>query len=546
MADNTTPKVRRSIHDMQLEYERGDKQAMEDLVRAWQGIQALPPSDERSFFSLGGYHGEPFQYRKAVDALDETDNYAYWGGYCNHGNILFPTWHRAYLFKLEQALQSIVPGVMLPYWDETDEYSMQSGIPSILTQETFTFADGRTIPNPLQSFALPVALSDSVASDDRAYEKPAGYQTVRYPLSGLVGTPQAREQSAQHNAQYPDHERNVALLNQNIRAWLRGNKPTTGDPTPAADGVYEQFKQCLDAPNYTVFSNTTSSSVWNQTNSGKVTSLESPHNDIHLAVGGFDLPGQGQSGQIAGANGDMGENNTAGMDPIFFFHHCNIDRIFWLWQKRHEQTDTLTVLSGFPGTSSNDEQGPTRGVAPGAKLTLASHLAPFKSAAGDLLTSLDCINIETQLGYTYAPGSFDGDIVVKRLLGDQRVAGGKKLHVSGINRSAYQGSFVLEAYAMVEGADGTASKRYLGHNSVLSRYNVVRCANCLTHIDVMAHFPLLDMTDTEAASARFHVELRSRTGIDMITPSDQAKMRVLPMNAVTGAAPKTAEIKLID
>lgn len=544
MADTNSPNVRRSIHAMQLEYEGGNKKPMEDLVRAWQGIQALPPSDERSFFSLGGYHGEPFQYRKAVDELDATDTYAYWGGYCNHGNILFPTWHRAYLFKLEQALQSIVPGVTLPYWDETEDHAMQYGVPSILTQETFTFSDGRTIPNPLQSFVLPVALSDGMPGDGRAYEKPAGYQTVRYPLSGLVGTAQAREQTAQHNAQYPDHMRNVALLNENIRAWLRGNKPTHGDPTPSVDGVYEQFRQCLDAPNYTVFSNTTSSSAWNQTNSGKVTSLESPHNDIHLAVGGFDMPGQGQSGQILGANGDMGENNTAGMDPVFFFHHCNIDRVFWIWQKRHEQTDTLTVLSGFPGTNANDEQGPTPGVAPGTKLTLASPLAPFKSAAGDLLTSLDCINIETQLGYTYAPGSFD-DGPARSRLGDQRVAGGRKLHVSGINRSAYQGSFVLEAYATVDGADGSVDKRYLGHNSVLSRYNVARCANCLTHIEVMAHFPLVALTESEAASAQFHVELRSRTGTDVIVPSDTARMRLLPMNAATGAAPKTAEIRLI-
>lgn len=30
-----------------------------------------------------------------------------------------------------------------------------------------------------------------------------------------------------------------------------------------------------------------------------------------------------------GSHGDMGENETAAFDPIFFFHHCNIDRMFW-------------------------------------------------------------------------------------------------------------------------------------------------------------------------------------------------------------------------
>ena len=44
----------------------------------------------------------------------------YWGGYCNHGNVLFPTWHRAYLLRLEDALRSILgcADVTLPFWDE--------------------------------------------------------------------------------------------------------------------------------------------------------------------------------------------------------------------------------------------------------------------------------------------------------------------------------------------------------------------------------------------------------------------------------------------
>jgi Common central domain of tyrosinase len=76
-------------------------------------------------------------------------------------------------------------------------------------------------------------------------------------------------------------------------------------------------------------------------------SIEAPHNTLHLAVGGFDMrvPGDPESAGwgVAGANGDMGENETAGFDPIFFFHHCNIDRVFWLWQQRHGQTERLDI-----------------------------------------------------------------------------------------------------------------------------------------------------------------------------------------------------------
>jgi tyrosinase len=42
-----------------------------------------------------------------------------------------------------------------------------------------------------------------------------------------------------------------------------------------------------------------------------------PHNDIHGAVGGL-----------------MGSFNTAGLDPLFWLHHCNIDRLWEVWRGR--------------------------------------------------------------------------------------------------------------------------------------------------------------------------------------------------------------------
>jgi len=81
----------------------------------------------------------------------------------------------------------------------------------------------------------------------------------------------------------------------------------------------------MEAPTYTLFSNKTSMDAWNAANSKTpVVALESPHNFIHLAVGGFVISTYNAS-PIAGSNGDMGENNTAALDPILYFHHCLID-----------------------------------------------------------------------------------------------------------------------------------------------------------------------------------------------------------------------------
>ena len=53
--------------------------------------------------------------------------------------------------------------------------------------------DGQTIPNPLRSFVFPVTITDNVSTDDSLYTKPKGYETVRVPFSGLVGTADAKK-----------------------------------------------------------------------------------------------------------------------------------------------------------------------------------------------------------------------------------------------------------------------------------------------------------------------------------------------------------------
>mmetsp|Transcript_19805 Transcript_19805/g.14557 ORF Transcript_19805/g.14557 Transcript_19805/m.14557 type:complete len:91 (-) Transcript_19805:561-833(-) len=80
--------VRRNILDLQMEYDHGNKKPLSDLMRAWYGIKQKDHHDPLSFFQIAGYHGEPFTGKGKTDS-------AWWGGYCNHGNVLFPTWHRA-------------------------------------------------------------------------------------------------------------------------------------------------------------------------------------------------------------------------------------------------------------------------------------------------------------------------------------------------------------------------------------------------------------------------------------------------------------------
>lgn len=504
-------RVRRSLKDLQDDYDKGAKKPLEDLMRAWKTIKELPPDDPRSFFTLGGYHGEPFRGAGWGSS-------AYWGGYCNHGNILFPTWHRVYLVKLEEALQS-VPGceeVMLPYWDETSAESLNSGIPRALTDRDFVL-DGKTIPNPLRSFVFTKNIVDNINGDNPNYSKPKSYETVRYPLSGLVGTPEDQAATAKHNAQFPNYNRNVDILNDNIKTWLNATVVVKGAKSPGGH-VADKYKACLDAPNFTVFSNTSSAAQWNEDRSGSgapvIVPLESPHNSIHLAVGGFDVPGVFNASPIPGANGDMGENDTAGLDPIFFFHHCFVDRVFWLWQKKHGVTDHLEIILEYPGTNSVDSQGATPGTLPNSWLTLESPLEPFKKVEHGktrAYTSLDCINIEEQLGYTYGPGSLEENAAPEAALSAAETA--KVVHVSAINRASIRGSFVIALFSDVAG-----KRTLLGTEEVLSRWSVTSCANCQTHLEVKAFFGLSASQDEQIDSASLDVEIHTHDGVLAQTP----------------------------
>ncbi len=72
------------------------------------------------------------------------------------------------------------------------------------------------------------------------------------------------------------------------------------------------------------------------------------HNRVHIWVGG-----------------DMGPG-TSPNDPVFFLHHCNVDRLWALWQHAHPASAYLPASGGPPGHNLNDvmQQLTTMGATP--------------------------------------------------------------------------------------------------------------------------------------------------------------------------------------
>lgn len=509
-------RVRHSLQYIQQLYDSGeDRSKLENLIRAFRGIQALPPDNEKSFFHLAGLHGLPFR------GPGETDP-AWWGGYCWHGSVLFPTWHRIYVLFLEDALRSIprCQDVTLPFWDELAnlESTSEPLIPSVLTSPIFEL-DGRT-DNPLYSYRLQKALVENVEGAEHRYSKHAGYDTVRYPLSGLVGTEADRQETKVHNAAFPDQAQNVKILNDNVTEWLLGTVVIPNDPanTPRPDtySVRARFLRCLLAPNYTVFSNNASQNQWikdhgQDPSSHYVVSLESPHNAIHLSLGGFYQEGVYNAAPIRGANGDMGDNETAGFDPIFFFHHCFIDYTFSVWQRLWGRTKRgdLTLIPGYPGTILT-EAGQPPDFPIGTQIQMTTPLYPFKKSTGENYNSEDATDLR-ELGIAYGLGSLDPLIpvgveparsakspfeIINPQISDPMTLAGSNPDVASpfsitkwvhnISRTQYEGSFVVRLYA--RGSDGKEVE--VGREPILSRWNVKGCRNCQSHLDVDLYVPI--------------------------------------------------------
>ena len=76
-------------------------QQLSELRRAYSAV--IPIRDERGYYHHAGIHGLPLPI------------------YCKHGDLLFLSWHRAYLYFFELALRDQVPGVSLPWWNWTSQ-----------------------------------------------------------------------------------------------------------------------------------------------------------------------------------------------------------------------------------------------------------------------------------------------------------------------------------------------------------------------------------------------------------------------------------------
>jgi len=268
-----------------------DEKMLASLRAGVQKMRDLVADDPFSWVFQANIHGRPLYPPYVYVQADKSDDPAarlfrdkpgftpdpkspFSFSQCPHGNWWFLPWHRAYLYYFERILRWAAgnPDLALPYWNYSD--AGQRELPPAFREPK---ANGK--PNPLY-------LPESVTfQDDEG--KPQVFPMRDGPLN-----------------------QGLTQLTTSVGSLDALNVVAFTNSAPAAPG------QAFGSPRACDTTCVCGSGALEST----------PHNKVHLAIGG-------STATVGGGFrvGFMGDVPTAARDPIFWLHHCHIDRLWESW-----------------------------------------------------------------------------------------------------------------------------------------------------------------------------------------------------------------------
>jgi len=366
--NNKTP-VRLEINDFLRDPDRKNL-----YLLGLEHLQKRPIGDMKSWYQVAGIHGRPFTAWDGVGDSNGDKQY----GYCTHSSILFLSWHRPYMALYEMALYESIQEVVkkfpeprrselaktavnfrIPYWDWA-----ATSKPHILLHDGSDVEvekpEGKVkIPNPLYSYKFPDGVPSSVFEGN--YRNWA--QTLRNPILGASnGKPKSQDLFLERLNKSPAARTTDDIFGGRRGAWIN-----------VRERVWHLLNIEQDKyPTYQAFSN----NRWNPNGrSSDYDSIESIHDTLHGWLGG---------------GGHMGNPEYAGFDPIFWLHHCNVDRLYALWQALHPDADKNMDFSARLETwwVTGDKEEET------------TPLVPFRKSDTEYWNSNDTRNLKV-FGHTY-------------------------------------------------------------------------------------------------------------------------------------------------
>ena len=263
-------------------------------------------------------------------------------GHGGSGSYSFLSWHRYFLYQFEQQIQSYVPGVMLPYWDWAD--------PSPIMTDTFLGPNGNAGNNNI------------IEQGYFAFDRPgAGVNATVLPAwwpPALLGW------------------RIPAMFPSDTRGGLRRQTGLVGNLPTVAD-----LQATLNQPDYPSFQYAAEAGT-------------RMHNSLHGWIGGGSF--------VLDNFGHMSDPQVSPADPIFYLHHCNIDRLWAMWQADGHENE-YPAVGGDAEHNRNDIMYPwTGGTAGYGTNEGISSSIPMPDFSGlGVKRNVDTLDFRNAFNYTY-------------------------------------------------------------------------------------------------------------------------------------------------
>ncbi|EGO02352.1 hypothetical protein SERLA73DRAFT_71478 [Serpula lacrymans var. lacrymans S7.3] len=345
-----------------------------------------------SFDAIAGIHGRPFtewlgdQRPPAEQVTDFSHNDkkdtlpvpSRFGGYCNHGAVSFPPWHRPYVLLIEQSIgniakelaaqiESVNPGEK-GLWTPAAE---QLRFPQVFV----------SIASP-RSPGLPPVLKEDTVKIQLLKDKP------------LVDVPNPLSYYPYFNGVVPGDFKDTTYTygTSYFAQWKRTYRYADSTPTPpgsnvaALDAAFKEAVPGLRAKVVRLFTfhdNEDPAKTWDEFSNHRMQSkgpnddyihgsLEGVHDTVHSLVGG---------------NGHMSDPDYAAFDPIFFLHHSNVDRLFALWEWCYSKYWMIPTYDDDGEAHAFTQELGTYHQVYNEAVTPEGDLAPFRNGEGTYWTS---------------------------------------------------------------------------------------------------------------------------------------------------------------
>lgn len=308
---------------------------------------------------------------------------------CPHGNWWFYVWHRGYIGFFEETIRNLSgdSSFALPYWDWTTLPEIpQSMFDGVLTPTDKAFEPSTKNLAVFTAFIQPALTSywNSLNSAQRAQLNIRGYTSfdlLWYDVTGF-------------NPKQP----NPGGVSGNMAYAI-----TCGSRYLSRDNPKLDPKTAYDVSPFVILSGLKPIDFYNPNISLSFTSAKTPshnsppgqnsfsvleglpHNKVHNYIGGVGPLDPGPYGNMT--------NFLSPVDPIFFLHHSNMDRLWDVWTRKQQRLGLpylppepdLTTLSKEPFLFYVNGNGQYVG----------------QSTAGEYLST-------ARFNYDYEPGFPDG------------------------------------------------------------------------------------------------------------------------------------------